>query len=395
MKGADLIHASNQREHTLHAIGAVLRAAPAARPYSTSRPLTLEEISVEPPGPGELLVRIEAAGVCHSDLSVVDGNRPRPLPILLGHEAAGTVLDVGVGVRDVRAGQRVVLVYVPSCGACSYCSAGTPALCPAAATANGEGSLLRGGSRLRGSDGTVLRHHLGVSAFASHAVIDRNSAVVVDDDVPADIAALFGCAMLTGFGAVTHTAGVRPGDSAAVFGLGGVGQAIVMSAAASGANPIIAIDPIGTKRALALELGATHACAPDDLSTLLATKAGGGVDWAFEAVGAARVLESAYAATGRGGATIAVGLPHPDSMITIPALSIVANSRRILGSYMGSAQPQRDVHTMINLWRAGQLPVEKLKSAEMPLSAINEAFESLADGTALRQILVPDPIAAS
>ena len=268
-------------------------------------------------------------------------------------------------------------------------AAGAPALCPAAAAANGDGDLLGGGSRLRGPDGATLRHHLGVSAFASHAVVDRNSAVVIEDDVPTDIAALFGCAMLTGFGAVTHTAGVRPGESVAVFGLGGVGQAIVMTAAASGANPITAVDPIAGKRALALELGATQACAPDELDAFLP---GGGVDWAFEAVGSARVLESAYTATGRGGATVAVGLPHPDATITIPALSIVATNRRIVGSYMGSAQPQRDIPAMIGLWRAGRLPVERLKSAELPLSAINEAFEALADGSALRQVLRPGPI---
>ena len=374
----------------MDAIGAVLRAAPVARPFHTTRPLALEKVSLDPPGAGELLVRIDAAGVCHSDLSVVDGNRLRPLPMLLGHEAAGTVLEVGIGVRDVRPGRRVVLVYVPSCGVCRFCSAGAPALCPAAAAANGEGDLIGGGSRLRGSDGQALRHHLGVSAFASHAVVDRNSAVVIDDDIPADIAALFGCAMLTGFGAVTHTAGVRPGDSVAVFGLGGVGQAIVMAAAASGANPIIAVDPVPAKQALALELGATTGCPPDGVTGLLA----GGVDWAFEAVGSARVLESAYAATGRGGATVAVGLPHPDATITIPALSIVANNRRILGSYMGSAQPQRDIPAMIGLWRAGRLPVDRLRSGELPLSAINEAFEALADGSALRQVVRPDTAGA-
>ena len=373
----------------MHAIGAVLREAPATRPFTDSRPLTVEDVELAPPGPGELLVRIDAAGVCHSDLSVVDGNRLRPLPMLLGHEAAGTVLKIGTGVHDVAVGARVVLVYVPSCGVCRYCNTGAPALCPSAAAANGAGDLIRGGSRLTGSDGEQVRHHLGVSAFASHAVIDRNSAVVVDDDVPADIAALFGCAMLTGFGAVTHTANVRPGDSVAVFGLGGVGQAAVMTAAAAGANPIIAVDPIEAKRTLALELGATHACAPDGVDTLLAEVAAGGVDWAFEVVGSAKVLESAYAATGRGGAAVAVGLPHPDATITLPALSIVALNRQILGSYMGSAQPQRDIPVMIALWRAGRLPVDRLKSGELPLADINEAFEALADGSALRQVLRP------
>jgi alcohol dehydrogenase len=373
----------------MEAIGAVLREAPIARPYSSSNPLSIEQVLLDAPGPGELLVRIDAAGICHSDLSVIDGNRPRPLPMLLGHEAAGTVVDIGTGVHDVNVDDKVVLVYVPSCGLCGFCNTGSPALCPRAAAANSQGSLLRGGCRLRATDDSPILHHLGVSAFATHAVIDRHSAVVIDSGVPADIAALFGCAMLTGFGAVTHTASVHLGDSVAVFGLGGVGQAAVMSASAAGANPIIAIDPFPTKQSLARQLGATHACAPEQVDAVLAEHTDGGVDWAFDAAGSAAALHAAYAATGRGGATVAVGLPHPDATFTMPALSIVANSKRILGSYMGSAQPQRDIPAMVSLWRAGRLPVDLLKSAELPLDGINGAFEALAEGTALRQIVKP------
>lgn len=375
----------------MEAIGAVLREAPIARPYSSSNPLSIEKVRLDAPGPGELLVRIDAAGVCHSDLSVIDGNRPRPLPMLLGHEAAGTVVDIGIGVHDVSLGDKVVLVYVPSCGLCGFCNTGSPALCPRAAAANSEGLLLRGGSRLRATDESLILHHLGVSAFATHTVIDRNSAVVIDGGVPDDIAALFGCAMLTGFGAVTHTASVRLGDSVAVFGLGGVGQAAVMSASAAGANPIIAIDPFPAKQSLARKLGATHTCAPEQVDEVLAEHTDGGVDWAFEAAGSAAAFHAAYAATGRGGATVAVGLPHPDATFRMPALSIVATNRRILGSYMGSAQPQRDIPAMVSLWRAGRLPVDLLKSAELRLDGINDAFEALAAGSALRQIVKPAP----
>ncbi|MET9080870.1 alcohol dehydrogenase catalytic domain-containing protein [Streptomyces sp. NPDC004237] len=345
-------------------------------------------IELADPGPGEVRVRIEAAGVCHSDLSVIDGNRPRPLPMLLGHEAAGVVETVGEGVRDVRAGSHVVLVYVPSCGSCKYCVSGRPALCTTAAAANSAGDLVGGGSRLR--DGAqVLRHHLGVSAFATHAVVDRSSLVVVDPDVPFETAALFGCAMLTGYGAVTRTAGVRPGESVVVLGLGGVGLASLMSAAAAGAWPVVAVDPVESKQRLALAIGATHACGPEDLDALMNEVAPDRFDWAFEAVGSAEVFERAYAVTGRGGGTVSVGLPHPAAVLRLPALSIVAENRRVLGSYMGTAQPAVDIPAMIALWKAGRLPVDRLVSAVLSLDEINGAFDELASGRAVRQIVRP------
>ncbi|MTD16401.1 alcohol dehydrogenase catalytic domain-containing protein [Nakamurella sp. YIM 132087] len=368
---------------------AVLREVGAERPYAGSAPMVLEELELQDPGPGEVLVRITAAGVCHSDLSVIDGNRIRPLPMALGHEAAGTVVDTGPGVADVVPGDQVVLVYVPSCGHCRYCSSGRPALCPDAAAANGRGDLVRGGSRLRTPDGEEVRHHLGVSGFADHAVVDRTSLVVIDKDIEPGTAALFGCAMLTGFGAVMHTAHVRPGESVAVFGLGGVGQAAVMSAAVAGAHPLIAVDPVPAKQQLALELGATHACSPDELAEVLAAHSPGGVDVALEVVGSAAVLRGAYDATARGGRTVSVGLPHPDAEVSLPAMNLVAENRSVLGSYMGSSQPQQDIPAMIALWRAGRLPVHKLATAELPLDEINTAMDNLADGKAVRQVLLP------
>lgn len=369
--------------------GAVLRTSSAQRPYSDSEPLRVSTIELGPPGFGELLVRIEAAGVCHSDLSVIDGNRPRPLPMLLGHEAAGIVEAVGHGVRDVKQGDHVVLVYVPSCGNCKFCNSGRPALCTTAMEANGAGDLVGGGSRLRDGE-EEIRHHLGVSAFASHAVIDRSSAVVIADDVPLATAALFGCAMLTGYGAVNHTAGVSPGEGAVIFGLGGVGQAVVMSAAAAGAWPIVAVDPVASKRELALSVGASHACSREELTQLMVEVAPERFDWAFEAVGSAKVFESAYAVTGRGGGTVSVGLPHPSARLDLPALSIVAENRQILGSYMGTAQPAVDVPAMVRLWKAGKLPVDRLVSGELQLSDINLAMDQLADGVAVRQIVRPN-----
>ena len=370
---------------------AVLRAVSDRRPYTESRPISLEEVELGPPRAGELLVRIEAAGVCHSDLSVVDGSRIRPLPMALGHEVAGVVEEVAPAVRDVKAGDHVVLAFVPSCGMCPECAAGRPALCLPAAAANAAGALLHGPSLLRDGEGKALHHHLGISGFARHAVVARESAVVIPADVPLATAAVFGCAVLTGAGAVLNTAGVRPGQSAAVFGLGGVGLASVLGAVVASAHPIIAVDPFESKRRLALELGATAALTPEEAEQGVRDLTGGGADFAFEAAGVPAVLEAAFRATRRGGTTVAMGLPHPSRTLSLPALAFAGEGRTLTGSYMGSAAPQRDVPRYIALWRAGRMPVERLLTAAMPLSRINDAFEALAAGGAIRQVLLPSP----
>ena len=370
-------------------VAAVLRAITQARPYGTSRPLAVEEVELSSPRSGELLVRIEAAGVCHSDLSVVDGSRIRPLPMAIGHEAAGVVEETGPGVRDVRKGDHVVLTFVPSCGHCVECSSGRPALCVPGAAANATGDLLHGPALLRDGAGSPIHHHLGVSGFARHAVTARESAVVLPPDIPFTTAALFGCAVLTGAGAVLNTAGVRPGQSVGVFGLGGVGLAAVMGASVSGAQPIIAVDPVAAKRDVALELGATKAFEPNDAVELIKDFTSGGVDFAFEAAGIPSVLEAAFKATRRGGTTVAMGLPHPSKTISIPALAFAGEGRTLIGSYMGSAAAQRDIPLLIRLWRAGRLPVEKLQTAVLGLEEVNEALENLATGEAIRQILLP------
>jgi alcohol dehydrogenase len=370
-------------------VAAVLRAVTDRRPYTDSRPMALEDVELGAPRAGELLVRVEAAGVCHSDISVVDGSRVRPLPMALGHEAAAVVEEVGAGVQDVKPGDHVVLTFVPSCGRCVECSSGRPALCLPAMAANGAGTLLHGPSLLRDAKGAPIHHHLGVSGFARHAVIARESAVVVPRDVPLPIAALFGCAVLTGAGAVLNTASVRAGQSVAVFGLGGVGLAAVMGAAVVGAYPIVAVDPVDAKRALALELGATHAFRPDEAEKAVKDLTGGGAEVGFEAAGVPAVLEAAFRATRRGGTTVAMGLPHPAKTLTLPALAFAGEGRTLVGSYMGSAAPQRDVPRYMSLWKAGRMPVDRLRSATMQLDRINEAFESLAAGNAVRQVLLP------
>jgi Zn-dependent alcohol dehydrogenase len=367
----------------------VLRAVTDRRPYGESRPMSVEEVELGAPRAGELLVRVEAAGVCHSDLSVVDGSRVRPLPMALGHEAAGVVEEVGTGVRDVRPGDHVVLTFVPSCGQCAECASGRPALCVPAAAVNGAGTLLHGPPLLRDAHGNELKHHLGISGFARHAVVARESAVVVPKDVPLTTAAVFGCAVLTGAGAVLNTANVHAGQSVAIFGLGGVGLASVLGAVVASAHPIIAVDPFEAKRKVALALGATAAFAPEEAERGVKDLTGGGVEVAFEAAGVPAVLEAAFRSLRRGGTAVAMGLPHPSRTLTLPALAFAGEGKALVGSYMGSAAPQRDIPRYMALWKAGRMPVERLLTAEMPLARINEAFEALATGEAIRQVLLP------
>jgi Zn-dependent alcohol dehydrogenase len=369
---------------TMHITAAVLaQSGDNPRPYADTPPLALKSLTLDDPKPGELLVRIDAAGICHSDLSVVNGDRPRPMPMALGHEAAATVLTLGdPDDPQFAVGDQVVLVFLPSCGACVACASGEGYLCPNAAAANGEGRLMRGGSRL--SDcGATVHHHLGVSAFASHAVVDRRSAVKVDRDIPAETAALFGCAVLTGVGAVMNTAAVRPGESVLVYGLGGVGLAALLGALASGAQPVTAVDPFPEKRALALELGAAQAVTPDEAAQL--AKA----DVVIETVGKADVLALAYGAARRGGRVVTVGLPYPEAKLEISALSLVADGKTLMGSYMGSSIPARDIPRYIALWRAGRLPVERLLSSISPMNEINQLLDRLEKGEAIRQIVRP------
>ena len=367
---------------------AVLRAVTTERPYTQSRPMHVEEVELAAPRSGELLVRMEAAGVCHSDLSVVDGSRIRPLPMALGHEAVGVVEEVGEGVGDVKRGDHVVLAFVPSCGHCPECSTGRPALCVPGAAANGAGHLLHGPPLLKDAKGQGLFHHLGISGFARHAVVARESAVVIPKDVPFETAALFGCAVLTGTGAVLNTANVRPGQSVAVFGLGGVGLASVMGARVANAATIIAVDPVAEKRKVALALGATAALTPDEAAGIK-DATGGGVDFAFEAAGVPAVLEAAFKSLKRGGSCVAMGLPHPAKTVSLAALAFAGEGKSLIGSYMGSSAPQRDIPRYLALWKAGRLPVEKLHTGSLPLSKINEAFEHLASGAAIRQVLLP------
>jgi Zn-dependent alcohol dehydrogenase len=366
---------------------AVLRRTEAARPYTASRPLELTSISLAGPGRGEVLVRIRAAGLCHSDLSVIDGSRPRPLPMALGHEAAGEIVEVGPDVADCAPGDHVVLAFVPSCGHCAPCRQGRPALCEPGAAANAGGELLGGGRRLS-HEGAEIHHHLGVSAFADHAVVSARSVVHVPKDLPFEIAALFGCAVLTGVGAAVNAAQVRPGESVAVFGLGGVGLAALLGALAAGAHPVVAVDRVEHKLDLALALGATHAVlASETVVEDVRDIVGGGVEKAIETVGSAAVLGQAYAATRRGGSTTTVGLPDPSAELKLSATSLTTEERTLRGSYLGSSVPTRDIPRYVELYRAGRLPVDRLLSDTIPFDDLNAGFERLAAGEAVRLVV--------
>lgn len=367
-------------------LSSVLHQAGSARPYASSTLLVLEEVPVPAPRRGEVLVKIERASLCHSDLSVIDGSRIRPLPMALGHEASGTVAEVGAGVTDVQVGDRVVLVFVPSCGDCRSCNNGRPALCHRGAVANAAGDLLHGDAVLRTNAGDRLNHHLGVSAFSEFAVVARESVVVVDADVPFDVAAMFGCAALTGIGAVLNTAQLGEGESVIVFGLGAVGLMAVMAAAQVPGTTVIAIDPLPEKQALALRCGADIAGTPGEAAALVAEHAGDGVDVAIEAVGSARVMEACLGLLTRGGALVSVGLPHPDQTITVQALQFAGVGKRLLGSYMGDSVPARDIPLYLGMWRDGKLPVELLHTDTRPLADINEGLDALAEGRVVRRL---------
>ncbi len=370
---------------------ALLREMGLPRPYTETQPLSVVEAELDEPGPGELCVRVAAAGLCHSDLSVINGDRPRATPLALGHEASGVVERVGSEVTRFEPGDHVVLVFVSSCGHCLPCAEGRPALCQPAAAAAAEGALLSGAKRI-GVEGKTVDHHLGVSAFSDRVVIDQCSAVKIDRSIPLDRAALLGCAVLTGAGATLYSGDLRPGQSCAVIGLGGVGLSGLLAALAAGAHPVIAVDIARDKRDFALELGAHHAVDPGEEGAVerIQELTGGGVDVAVELAGSARALRFAYDIVRRGGTAVTAGLPHPSDELSIPATSLTVSEKVLKGSYVGSCVPLRDIPRFADLMTAGALPVERLLTHRLSLDEINAGFERLAAGEAIRQVVVFD-----
>ncbi|MBV7303027.1 alcohol dehydrogenase catalytic domain-containing protein [Corynebacterium sp. TAE3-ERU2] len=364
--------------------GAILERSGDPRPYADSRPITVGELELTEPGPDEVLVKINAAGLCHSDLSVVNNNRPRPLPMLLGHESAGVIEALGPNVEEFEVGQHVVMTFLPRCGDCPGCATNGMIPCEKGSKTNNEGTLLAGTRHLTRGDETI-QHHLGVSGFATHAVVSTKSIVPIGSDVPADIAAIFGCAILTGGGAILNEIKPSPDDTIAVVGLGGVGMAAIITAAAVGVKEIVGIDLQESKREKALELGATHAMTPTE-----AIESGKRFSATVEAAGHPAALKTAYDITKMGGLTVTVGLPHPEADLVINALKITAEARRIHGSYLGSAVPSKDIPRYEELWRAGKLNAKGLISSYIGLEDINKGMDALEDGVALRQIIMFD-----
>jgi alcohol dehydrogenase len=341
------------------------------------------ELELDPPAPGEVLVRISAAGLCHSDLSRVDGNRAGVVPVALGHEACGRVVAVGGEVDGIAVGDKVTTLFHSRCGTCDACTSSTWSLCPAGLTAAGEGTLLAGGRRLH-LGARDINHHAGVSGFADHVVVDQHSLVVIPEEIPDDVGALLGCAILTGGGAVRNAGRVRAGDEVAVVGLGGVGLAAAMVAAGRGAR-VTGVDPSAQAQRMALDVGAVSACTPAE-----AAASDVRYDVVVEAAGRADALETALAITGIGGRTVTVGLPHPSTTISVSPAALVLEARSLIGSYFGSGNPREDIAEYAAMYLRGDLPVERLISQHIALGDINAALDALTAGGAARQVIVFD-----
>lgn len=369
---------------------AILRTTSAQRPFSVSKPLSIEEVELDPPKRGEVLIKIKAVGLCHSDLVAITGERAKPMPIVIGHEAAGIVEEIGQDVQGFEVGDHVVPSYVASCGRCEMCSVGRPALCEPATIANANAVLKDGTTRLR-QGSTRIHHHSGVAGFAEYSVIPEEALVKIDKSVPFEHAALFGCGVVTGVGSVINTAQAKPGQFIAVVGLGGVGLSAVLAALAIGSGKVLALDLSEEKLAFARELGVHHAlnAGDADIQAQISALTGGGVHIAIETAGSNRALQMAYDITRRGGTTVTAGMPGPEAEITLSHLKIAAEERSIKGSYMGSCVAKRDIPRYLNMFQNGSLPVDKLMSRSIGFDDLNAAMDRLADAKTIREVLVP------
>ena len=368
---------------------AVLDTCTTARPFSDSQPLKIETIDAAGPNANEVLVRINAASLCRSDLSVITGVRAWPMPIVPGHEASGIVEEVGGGVTQVSPGDQVVLVYQPSCGVCPCCEEGKTYLCEPGLAANRAGALLSGPPQLS-INGETLHHHMGLSAFAEMAIVSEHSLVKVDNDLPPEIAALFGCAVMCGAGSVINTGNVQAGETVAIVGVGGVGASAILGAKLAGASRIVAVDIDKAKLETAKELGATDTIlGGDDAANEILELTSGGVDCALETAGILGAFETAYASAKRGGRVVTVGLVNPATPFSLDVAAHVTSAKTIHGSYMGSCNSADDIPKFVELFKAGRFPVDKLITHRMPLADINIALERMAASKALRQILTP------
>jgi Zn-dependent alcohol dehydrogenase len=357
----------------------------------TGADLIVEELELAPPGPHEVLVRLAASGVCHSDFNAMDGTAETRCPAVLGHEGAGVVEAVGAGVERVGVGDHVALSWTPSCGECTECRRDLPQLCAAAWPAMAAGVLLDGTTRLTRDGGEEIHHYSLLSTFADACVVSERSCVPIPKDVPFGVAGLVGCAVTTGVGAVWRTADVRAGDRVAVIGCGGVGLSAVMAAVAAGAEPVIAVDAAAHKLDVARSFGASDGLLWDGTADATAAAVleltGGGVDYAIEATGRPEAMRAAFLSTRPRGAAVLIGIPHEDAVLELPALSIPRMERRVLGSIYGSSRPERDFPLTLSLYRSGRLPIDRLISHRLPLEEISRGIELMRSGEALRVVL--------
>ena len=353
--------------------------------YEYGAPLVIEELELDPPREGELLVRMAASGVCHSDLHTARGIHPTAVPTVLGHEGAGVVEEVGPGVTHVEPGDHVMLTWLPYCGRCRQCRRGRPNRCEEVAWY--DTTLADGTCRLH-KDGHRI-HHYNTSSFAERSVVPAQTAIPVDPDLPLTELALMGCAVMTGVGAALNTAGVRPGDTAVVVGCGGVGLNVVQGCAIGGATTIVAVDIVQSKLELARELGATHAvdAGVEDPIESVRDLTGGGADYAFEALGSPQTIELALQLTGRGGQAILVGMAPPDARIPVDALTLTVEERAVRGCWYGSCLPLRDFPILVDLYRSGRLRLDPLIT-RCSLEDVNEAFRQIEAGSTARSVIV-------
>jgi NDMA-dependent alcohol dehydrogenase len=354
------------------------------------RPLTVEDVELADPGSGEVTVRIAASGVCHSDWNVITGATPNPLPVVLGHEGAGVVEAVGPGVSAVEEGDHVILSWLPFCGECFYCTQGRGVLCDVAMADMFDGTL-PGGTLALSQNGAPLYHYSYLSTFAERCVVPETCCVPIRKDASLQVAALVGCAVMTGFGAAVLRARVEPGSTAVVYGAGGVGLSAILGCRLAGARAIVAADPVAFKRETALALGATHAADPanEDVGEVARELTDGrGADYAFDTAGAQGVVAQAYDVVRRGGTVVSVGIPPLGATADLPAPALPREEKVVTGSFYGSCRPHIDMPLVIDLYLEGRLDLDALVSRTYPLEEINEAFAAMNAGEVARGVIV-------
>lgn len=354
-----------------------------------NHPVSVEELELDNIREDEVLVRMVASGVCHSDYSVMDGTIPLETPIVLGHEGAGIIEEVGLLVNIVKPGDHVVLAYIPQCGQCYFCTVGQPNLCETREMTR-AGSLPNGHRPIH--RGTLpLNQMTGIGTMSEYAVVHETSLVPIENDIPLDKAALVGCAVMTGVGATINTAKVQPGSSVAVFGSGGVGLNAIQGSALAGANIVIAVDTNPRKLKFAQNFGATHTVNASDAEPVTAIQeitGGRGADYTFEAIGNPQVMRQAYDSSRRGGTITIIGMARPESEFVLPAQLIASDEKRILGSYYGSTRQRVDMPKMFDLYRCGRLKLDELITKTYPIDQAQEAFDDLAAGKNARGVLI-------